>query len=522
MPLHTSSLAFVGILQGLPGFSIPSEIHKEAGGAKTNAWSKVLADWMRVADPEADDARPAGLGALRPESGRPYAGRPFGATREPAEPRAVARSVVDTLRGQVPMVDKGPQVHALLATIAGSASGTVAATTNLAAKAATGEAEIDGHSSVEFKKLSATLSVHGTVGDTVSADRHQDTTPREADYDWARFDLATGSGKDRLDIAIEAKGSGHVGAEIDTGGGDDDVTLEGRESRAGIGDDISVYAHLCAGTGNDRLTVRGQGNFGVDAGDGDDMASVSQVHSCRVSGGSGDDTVIAKDVENFFLDGGYGNDAITVDACESGAISAGDGDDVIRVSSGRGWTMISGGAGKDQITVEGHSSFTLWGRGDGNDVVDYRSVDRSQEHTIRFESLNRNDLTIDATEDGVRVTIKETGETLTIRGLSLALVERMAPPPPPPPVPSNPLVRKAPAATAVSVSAASVQSSSGAAASAAAGASVAGPGQVASSSAAVVDAKGGATAVAAASAVAATERVLINSVLAAKAVDVSA
>ena len=144
-----------------------------------------------------------------------------------------------------------------------------------------------------------------------------------------------------------------------------------------------------AGAGQDYLSG-GDGNDVLDAGSGDDL----------VAAGAGND----------FLLGGDGQDSL----------DGGDGDD--RLIGGNGDDLFRGGAGNDvqdggnpQGFGSGNDTY-LFGRGDGHDAIDDYDPTPGNLDAIVFDAdIAPGDVQLSRFEDGIRLTIADTGDTLDVR-----------------------------------------------------------------------------------------------------------
>ena len=113
----------------------------------------------------------------------------------------------------------------------------------------------------------------------------------------------------------------------------------------------------------------------MQAGDGNDLATVWGSFVASVDGGDGDDTLDIGGGKIWYAAGGNGNDTISVSGTTVGSVEGGDGNDIITVSSNSGITglggdaaVVTGGAGDDNITIDGKAELRF-GRGDGQDTV---------------------------------------------------------------------------------------------------------------------------------------------------------
>ncbi|WP_258553546.1 VWA domain-containing protein [Neisseria zoodegmatis] len=244
--------------------------------------------------------------------------------------------------------------------------------------------------------------------------------------------LSTGRGNDILD--------GREGNDLLLAGDGDD-RLNGGE-----GNDI-----LRGGNGNDQLDG-GSGNDVLEGGAGNDVYHVDNVNDTVFEAADeGNDTVYssvthtaATHVENLTLTGngninGFGNNADNILIGNSGnnRLSAGRGNDILdgregndlllagdgddRLNGGEGNDILRGGNGKDYLdggtgndTLEGGEGNDTYyfDKGYGHDVVS----DSSDNNIVRFgENIKTDDLIISESHTNWVITIKETGDTLTIQ-----------------------------------------------------------------------------------------------------------
>ncbi|TWO67781.1 tandem-95 repeat protein [Caenimonas sedimenti] len=116
-------------------------------------------------------------------------------------------------------------------------------------------------------------------------------------------------------------------------------------------------------------------------------------------GGAGDDVILGRD-GNDVLIGGAGADTL----------AGGTGDD-----------QLVGGAGSDTLYGEHGSDAYFWGRGDGNDAIvdNDHYYDAAGRSTVILRGLNPQDVAPSLPDhrdyDVVRLTIRDTGETLDVR-----------------------------------------------------------------------------------------------------------
>ncbi len=173
------------------------------------------------------------------------------------------------------------------------------------------------------------------------------------------------------------------------------------------GDDVvSTYGGVdvvFAGLGNDTAYL-GLGDDSFYGEDGDDWAY----------GEEGDDTLYGGDGENA-LDGGSGDDTLN-GGSQTDFLYGGDGQD--ELFGGDGDDHLYGNAGDDVLNGGDGSNFYYFGIGDGHDTIKARvnfDVAASSVIAIR-EGLALADLFFSIQESNLIVTIRSSGETLTVAG----------------------------------------------------------------------------------------------------------
>jgi len=141
-------------------------------------------------------------------------------------------------------------------------------------------------------------------------------------------------------------------SRLETGAGDDSVYI------AALGSKVSVAmkdSFLETGAGNDVVVVEGQIiNSKIDAGSGDDQVTLFGNGNATVNGGAGDDAISGGDGNDVLL-GGIGNDALIGNAGND-SLNGGAGDDLI--DGGTGNDALLGGEGADTFVLnsgEGHA-----------------------------------------------------------------------------------------------------------------------------------------------------------------------
>jgi|GEM_PF-1611032 len=195
---------------------------------------------------------------------------------------------------------------------------------------------------------------------------------------------------DSVDNRIDNPTTDNV--SIDSGAGDDYITLNGGNSTvsAGEGDDIILSYHegnyLNGGLGNDSIhnfsnhaTLIGEsgndslGNSGTNveiiSGDGNDtihnIGSSTYIYS-----GAEEDYISTSNASTVTVDGGTGNDTILVGANNNGLVYGGAGDDSIYIYANTSNVTVNGGSGNDTIGLSSQAAaFVQFSPGNGNDVV---------------------------------------------------------------------------------------------------------------------------------------------------------
>lgn len=230
--------------------------------------------------------------------------------------------------------------------------------------------------------------------------------------------IDAGDGND----TITAAHLGRTGqARVDTGSGDDAVTIGELATRGG-------QASIATGDGNDTVTIRSNANNGgqarIDTGGGDDTVAFGYVGyqqgQLRVDTGSGNDTVkgtgllgeaqldirtgdgddalrvmVGNNVQTR-VDTGDGNDTLDIDSAFAVQLSvdAGSGDDTVNLGGlgGSGITGINTGDGNDTLNISWFSGYGLLtiDTGNGDDTVN-ASWFRGEHLDIRLRTGSGND-----------------------------------------------------------------------------------------------------------------------------------
>ena len=187
------------------------------------------------------------------------------------------------------------------------------------------------------------------------------------------------AGQDTLD--------GGTGDDALLGGSGDDTLL------GGLGHDV-----LDAGSGHDLLNG-GDGADTLDGGSGDD----------QLLGGAGNDTMTGDSGDDTLL-GGLGNDVLDAGSGHD-LLNGGDGADTL--DSGSGDDQLFGGAGNDTMTGGSDHDTFVFGRGEGQDLVqdDSGAADRLFYDT----GINPLDLVISRQANDLRLTIHGSTDYVTVQ-----------------------------------------------------------------------------------------------------------
>jgi len=170
-------------------------------------------------------------------------------------------------------------------------------------------------------------------------------TPYGVTYPDAWFiSVHTGSGDDTISLT-SVDGDGGVGAGIDSGGGNDTISLNFDGAvYAGNGDDVLYLADSFRGeaygeSGNDQMYISGACvDAEIQGGSGDDLIDCSaNEYSVVVHGGTGNDTIIGSEYDDQIygdagtdsLVGGGGNDSFYSRDGSNDYIDGGSGTDVV-------------------------------------------------------------------------------------------------------------------------------------------------------------------------------------------------
>lgn len=189
----------------------------------------------------------------------------------------------------------------------------------------------------------------------------------EIDAERGTATAKTGDGDDTITI----RAGGAYG--VSSGGGDDiiDIVATNTEFKK-PGDLYSAADNVDSGDGNDQILIDAQGPVTrVYGGPGDDLVRIS-----GTNGGSGYYNPMKLGVDN--IDGGAGNDTLQlVSSAGISRIGGGDGNDIVDIKAG-GWVSnVDGDAGNDIMDVVAGQMATSIHGGDGNDTITAQAKDVS-------------------------------------------------------------------------------------------------------------------------------------------------
>ena len=145
--------------------------------------------------------------------------------------------------------------------------------------------------------------------------------------------------------------------------------------------------------GGDKIVTSSYNDIIYGLGGDDDIDSGSG--SDTLDGGAGDDKLYGRSGSDI-LDGGAGDDYLYGD----------DGNDT-----------LDGGAGDDYLRGGDGNDTYYWGKGSGNDRIDnFRRSDEGTDKLVFKAGITEGDLTWSRSGQDLQVTLKSTGEMLTILG----------------------------------------------------------------------------------------------------------
>ena len=204
--------------------------------------------------------------------------------------------------------------------------------------------------------------------------------------------LAGGSGDDTFVVVAKKNYSGEEtmggyssrdATSVDGGDGDDNITIASTNFSAkvnidtGAGDDtISSSVHIndsviSTGDGNDTIDIEGAVESAVTTGDGKDSVKIDSGYYSTIDTGDGDDTLTSSGgIVGGKVNTGDGNDVVNVRSILTN-LNTGEGNDVVRASNVSG--VINTGDGNDSITVDGDVFLSKIDMGDGNNTFKARS-----------------------------------------------------------------------------------------------------------------------------------------------------
>ncbi|WP_416192767.1 calcium-binding protein [Neisseria sp. CCUG12390] len=222
-------------------------------------------------------------------------------------------------------------------------------------------------------------------------------------------------GGDGNDVLYGEKGNDHIfgdnGNDVLDGG-------EGKDTMRGqAGDDVyyvdnaadtvieergqgtdTIYSSVSytASQNVENITLTGNANI-YAAGNNSDNVLVGNSGHNRLNAGSGNDTVYGGEGSDH-IGGGEGNDVLYGEK----------GNDHIHGDKGN--DVLDGGAGNDLLSGQAGNDTYVFAKGYGNDVV----RDTEGTNTVRFDGIAAGDVTVSENNGSWVITLKETGDTLTI------------------------------------------------------------------------------------------------------------
>jgi VCBS repeat-containing protein len=220
----------------------------------------------------------------------------------------------------------------------------------------------DGHGGTAFQTFTLDVRGNGIVGT-----EHDDTLYGTAGSDSMRGlggndELHGGASADRLD---GGSGNDHLYGEdgddvLDGGDGNDYVDGGAGNDvlKGGAGDDYLVdssgNSQFFGGAGNDTIVQQSDGsaNVVVDAGEGRNTITLTDINDAVVKAGSGDDTIsISGFVGQYTIDAGDGRNTIDMPNAFGGMdVKSGSGNDSLWLA---GSGTVHTNAGDDDITLAG-------------------------------------------------------------------------------------------------------------------------------------------------------------------------
>jgi Ca2+-binding RTX toxin-like protein len=160
---------------------------------------------------------------------------------------------------------------------------------------------------------------------------------------------------------------------------------------------------VSTGSGNDALTLNGNGIHVVNAGAGNDAITVtSTAPTATINGEAGTDTITITDVDQYVVLGGSGTDTFNVGVAAAATIIGGADSDTLTITAG-GVTMAAGFAvsGVENLNLSatnGTTSFTA----------------------AQFAGLSSSVVTANTTTDVLTITAAAAGSTLDLSAMTVA------------------------------------------------------------------------------------------------------
>mmetsp|Transcript_10047 Transcript_10047/g.14728 ORF Transcript_10047/g.14728 Transcript_10047/m.14728 type:complete len:608 (-) Transcript_10047:70-1893(-) len=182
------------------------------------------------------------------------------------------------------------------------------------------------------------------------------------------------------DFTTDTKIVGSASADtIADGTGNDTIVAGDGADDVTVGDGDNQLWAGAADTGNDDITIDGDGDNVVAGGAGDDEVTIDGDGNNEVWGGAGGDDISIDGDGNNTVGGGAGADDITVQGAGDNQAWGGDDNDDISIE-GDGNNMVGGGDGQDTIYVDGDGDNAVYGGADEeNDTI---SVTGDGDNTI--------------------------------------------------------------------------------------------------------------------------------------------
>lgn len=165
--------------------------------------------------------------------------------------------------------------------------------------------------------------------------------------------IKTGAGNDVIKVADG--GAGHIGGKIEMGAGDDLIDAKG----SGVG-----FAHIDTGSGNDSVTVMDTYESTINLGSGDDSLTGRLImHNTRINGGDGNDSFKSiASVLDSFIDMGAGDDMVYI---------AGDlANSLLAMGEGEEDSVFIGGSVSRSSSISGVKAGNLWIMGKRVDTIE--------------------------------------------------------------------------------------------------------------------------------------------------------